>query len=136
MKERWYALDDAVHRLPEGVKLPDGAREIDETALFNEAGDPRFGAAIDPETGEVQVDPGIAADMAASAKAVAAAHAQKAIEAILILSGIDLAAGLLVEEAAAAGMEITELAQVVHAKGAEAREVELERRAMKTGLTK
>ncbi|MFA6219583.1 MAG: hypothetical protein WC692_07360 [Erythrobacter sp.] len=62
-----------------------------------------------------------------------AIHAQKAVEAVLILSGIDLPAGILSEEAEAVGIDLKLLAHQVHAKCAAEREFEIARRRRKVG---
>lgn len=64
---------------------------------------------------------------------LASVHIQKAIEATLILSGYDLSAGLLAEEAAAAGVDIKTLAERVRNHRRPEREFEAERRVRKGG---
>lgn len=65
---------------------------------------------------------------------VAKMHTLKALEAAVILSGVPLTQGVLVEEAAALGLELTELAQLVAEKARAERELEVARRVYKTGI--
>lgn len=61
------------------------------------------------------------------------AHHQKALEAILIKSGVPLTHGLLVEEATALAIPLATLADQVHAAQAAFRLREVTRREIKTG---
>ena len=58
-------------------------------------------------------------------------HIQKALEATFILSGYELTAGLLAEEARALGISLQELAQTVRNHRVPEREFEVERRVRK-----
>ncbi|WP_379921743.1 hypothetical protein [Erythrobacter sp. R86502] len=62
---------------------------------------------------------------------LASVHAQKAIEAVLILSGYNLTCGLLYEEAQALELDLKELAERVQANRAAEREFETQRRLYK-----
>jgi len=66
---------------------------------------------------------------------MASVHAQKAIEATLILSGYELTAGLLAAEAEAVGVPIADLARQVHERRADERAFEIQRRIFKKGTT-
>lgn len=59
--------------------------------------------------------------------AIAAAHARKAIEADMILSGVSLPKGMLAAEAEATGQDILELAKIVANKSKSIVEAEIER---------
>ena len=65
-------------------------------------------------------------------EAIDKAHAQKALEAAMVLSGVNLTCGILVEEAEAIGMTLHDLAALVHEKTREFREAEVARREIKT----
>lgn len=77
------------------------------------------------------LDGEVAADFEAGAAHVARAHAIKAVEAALILSGAVLTHGHLAEESAATGIPIRDLAASAHAAGAAFRARELDRRTSK-----
>lgn len=66
---------------------------------------------------------------------MASVHAQKALEATMILSGYDLTAGLLAAEAEALGIPLKDLAQQVHERRADERAFEIQRRIFKKGTT-
>jgi len=66
-----------------------------------------------------------------SAEHIRSVHLQKAIEATLILSGYDLSAGLLAEEAAALGLDLTDLAATVRGKRRAECDFEVARRSAK-----
>lgn len=120
---RFYFHKGAAHELPEGEELPRGAVEIARL--------PGDGERINRKTGEITLDPVLALDLHRNVAAVAAAHVQKQVEAALVLSGYELTAGLLAEEAAATGEELPALAKAVYAKAAPARAAEVERRSAK-----
>lgn len=119
----WFYLGGACHETREGEALPKGAVPVDAP----------------PKPGEVWngkafvFDARIAADLAMPAGAIDQAHAIKAIEATLWLSGFDLKCGLIFEEAASLAIDPRNLAQTIADHGAEFRAREVARRTMKTG---
>lgn len=66
---------------------------------------------------------------------LALVHLQKGIEAVLILSGYDLPASLLAEEAQATGQNLRDLAEKVQANRRAVRDYEVARRVAKTKST-
>jgi hypothetical protein len=86
------------------------------------------------------IGPATEADMAddpallAPPEHIASVHAQKALEAAMILSGVKLTHGLLAAEAAALGIRIEDLAEQVAAHRRQERELEVERRLAKSKL--
>ncbi len=112
-------------QIADGAKLPDGAASVPRAPADAERWD--FTASVFVK------NVALAADMAVPASHIATAHTIKQIEASLILSGVRLTHGLLVEEAAALGMPLATLAAQVEAKAAEFRAMEVERRTMKQG---
>lgn len=77
------------------------------------------------------LDEAAQADTQAGRAHKTAAHAQKAAEAAIILSGVHLDHGLVAEEAAAEGKDLIALAREIHEKGAAFREKEVDRRKTK-----
>lgn len=71
------------------------------------------------------------ADVMAGTAHIIAAHAQKGLEAALILSGYDLTVGLIADEAKAIGSETKALARRVMEKSADFRAAEIARRKAK-----
>lgn len=67
-----------------------------------------------------------------SGEHLSSVHLQKAIEAVMVLSGYHLPAGLLAEEAETIGVPVAELAAQVHAHRRAQRDFEIERRACKS----
>ena len=65
--------------------------------------------------------------------AIDMAHIQKAIEAQLILSGTDLPQGIVAAEAAALGLDISDLAATIVARQAATNAPEIARRVAKAG---
>jgi hypothetical protein len=65
---------------------------------------------------------------------IASVHAQKALEAAIILSGVTLTHGLLAAEAEALGIKIEDLAEQVAAKRRQERELEVARRLAKAKI--
>lgn len=68
----------------------------------------------------------------ASPEHLSSVHLQKALEAVLVLSGYKLSCGLLAEEATATGVELQSLAMQVHEKRRAERDFEVGRRLAKT----
>lgn len=123
MAQRFF-LHGGDYHSTEG-SLPKGAVEVPRLPAMGETWDAKAGAYV--------LDTAMAADMAVPAGHIDQAHAQKAIEAVLILSGITLKHGLLAEEAEATGMEVSVIAERVHAHGEAFRAAEIERRKLKQG---
>lgn len=123
---QWFYLDGAAHEFPDGEELPDGAVVIERA--------PGLGERIDPETGAITLDNGLLADLNADPEAVKRAHAVKAAEAALILSGASLTCGLLFDEAQALGIALADLAQQVIDAAAADRAAEVARRVLKAGV--
>lgn len=123
MAERFYLAGGDYHALADGMDLPKGAVEV-----------PRLPGAGETWDGKAFVtNTRVAADLNLPVGHIASAHAQKAIEATLILSGVDLTHGLIAEEAAALGIDRRELAQRIADHGKDFRAREVARRTMKTG---
>lgn len=122
---RVYYHQNASHDWPSDGEPPKGSVEI--------VRHPEPGERVDPKTGAITLDAALEADMKADPRAVERAHAQKAIEAVLILSGVELKAGLLFAEADALGLDLRELAATVEAKARQATEAEIARRVAKSG---
>jgi hypothetical protein len=86
------------------------------------------------------IGPASEADMAddpallAPPEHIASVHAQKALEAAIILSGITLTHGLLAAEAEALGIKIEDLAEQVAEHRKKERELEVARRLAKTRI--
>ncbi len=91
---------------------------------------------FDEDAGKWVNDASIEVDQEAGLAHIQAAHAQKALEACMILSGVELKHGLLVEEAQLTGEDLTELAQTVHDKAEARRKVECKRMKIKRVQTK
>lgn len=92
---------------------------------------PQAGERWDFATGAFILDGEVAADFNAGSAHIARAHAIKAVEAALILSGVRLTHGHIAEEAAATGIPIMDLAASAHAASAQFRARELARRVSK-----
>lgn len=120
---RWFLLDQAYHELPDEAALPEGAVEV--------PGPPGPAQSWDDEAQDWAVDRTVLASMSVPVGHVDQAHVIKAVEASIILSGINLTSGLLVEEAAALGVDVIDLAVEVSRRAAEFRAAEVNRRTIK-----
>ena len=127
MARRFYLIErddlQEVHELPAGVALPSGGVEVPRLPDCGE----RW------QDGSWVLDAALCADMNADPEAVKAAQLQKRIEALLIKSGIELQAGLLVDEAPLRGVSLDAMADLVMDAAGPAMQAELDRMAAKTG---
>lgn len=126
MAHRYYLHGGAFHVLPDGEALPVGAMEIPRL--------PRIGEGW--HDGRFVTDAEFLADAAVPADHIDRAHAIKAVEAALILSGVHLKAGLLFDEAEATGVALKALAQAAYGHAAAFRKREIERRIAKVSARK
>ena len=108
--------------------------DLDEWELVGEAeGDPEELNDFENVTGAGrQRDVHAETDSLYGPEAISKAHTLKALEAAMVLSGVNLTCGILVEEAQALGMPLIELAEAVHDKAKSFREAEVTRREIKT----
>jgi len=103
--------------------LPKGAQMVPRM--------PEPGETWNPDTGQFVCDEVAAAHHGLPASHIDQAHAIKALEAVVILSGVDLTHGLIVEEASALGIDPSALAAIIHDKGTALRAAEINRRTAK-----
>jgi predicted GTPase len=117
-------LPDQVEEGDEGrlvaAKLPKGAIAVPRLPEPGEAWDPAAKAFI--------LDGEVLARLNAAPADVAAAHALKHAEAVMVASGVPVAAGLLYEEAKATGTKIADLAAAVLANARPLMDREIARR--------
>jgi len=103
--------------------------EVDEVDRLPDA---HKGEKFDPQTRKLVYDPVLEANRTLEPEGhVDAMHLRKAVEAAVVLSGIELTHGVLAEEAAELGISVRELATTVHAKDAAVRAHEKKRRILK-----
>jgi len=122
----FFFLNGAFHHVD--GPLPKGAQRVPRM--------PEVGEAWDIKAQDFVRDDVAIAHHALPADHIARAHAIKAIEAVLILSGVPLTHGLIVEEAAALGIDPPALAAAVHAQGEAMRRAEVNRRTAKASASK
>lgn len=122
MRNYFDPADNSYGAVPDGDPIPDGCIEVEAQPSGDfEAHD---------ERGNIIVDEPAKADFLAGADHIRLAHTVKAIEASLILAGIDVD-GILKAEASATDIDLIELAQIVRSKQAEFVAVEVQRRTIK-----
>ena len=88
----------------------------------------------DDATQSFQMDMIRKADTTAGADHIKTCHLIKQVEAAMIVSGYELEAGLLYEEAQELGLDLLELAQTVLEKSSQRRSKELSRRSIKVDV--
>ena len=120
---KFYSYDGACHELPDGVDMPDGAVVIDRL--------PTSGEYIS-ENGLIVYSPALKIDSEFSKDYLNRIHAIKAFEAAVIMSGVELSYGLLVEESKSLNIPLLTLAEIVYAKSENERNAEVSRRMHKT----
>ncbi len=125
--DRYYLHEDAYHVIADGDDrdLPEGAVEIDRL--------PADGESWDSAKKKLVVDYAIKADLQVSAAHIERAHLLKELEATMVLSGVQLNCGLLVQEAELKSMSVEDLAAQVYAISADDRAAELSRMGEKSG---
>lgn len=134
MAERWFLIvqSDGSHlyvNRPAGALPPRWTAEQSRPVEVPRA--PRAGERWDFTARAFVLDGEVAADFEAGPAHISRAHAIKAVEAALILSGIRLTHGHFAEEADATGIPIMDLAASAHTASAQFRARELARRVSK-----
>ena len=119
----WYLFGGACHHLGEGGEVPKGGQRVPRP--------PEPGETWNKARRQWVLNLADAADFHFSRADIETAHAIKAVEAAMILSGFDLSHGMLADEAKALGVDLKALAVTVHEKTADLRSKEAGRRMMK-----